>query len=280
MKAPLTQLAWETKQRLETSPQLLSDYASQMALVYLTATVFGFIVSFLVAKLYRRLRQPHYEIPARDVSKGHRWCITDIFPQPTYCNVSGKHIIHGVFCDSCGICVEEHLAVEANRTLLCKSLATHTENRRHHWIKGNLPLCSVCDVCHTDCGNRPGLGDLRCCWCNRTIHDKCVDNLSAVCDLGTYRNSIIPPSCVKLKLVGFKGRRHYVVDCVRRPNIPNWNPLIVLANRKSGNGNSEIVLQAFRRLLNPVQVSTNTSFTRYPGNTPFIDCLVMLRLVR
>jgi diacylglycerol kinase (ATP) len=78
--------------------------------------------------------------------------------------------------------------------------------------------------------------------------------VSEVCDLGYYKDCIVPPNCVRLKLVGIKGRRHLVVDSVRAPNIPGWKPLIVIANRKSGNGDGEHILQAFRALLNPAQV--------------------------
>ena len=99
------------------------------------------------------------------------------------------------------------------------------------------------------------LCDLRCLWCGRTIHEKCHHTMDNICDLGPHRASIIPANCVRLKLVGMKGRRHYVVDSVRHPGIPDWKPLIVIANRRSGNGgDAEHVLQAFRRILNPAQV--------------------------
>ena len=37
----------------------------------------------------------------------------------------------------------------------------------HHWIAGNLPLNSECEVCEEACGDGPGIVDLRCCWCQR-----------------------------------------------------------------------------------------------------------------
>ena len=52
--------------------------------------------------------------------------------------------------------------------------SSHSEergkNRRkflHHWIAGNLPLNSECEVCEEPCGDGPGIVDLRCCWCQR-----------------------------------------------------------------------------------------------------------------
>ena len=45
--------------------------------------------------------------------------------------------------------------------------ATVWRKFRHHWIAGNLPLNSECEVCEESCGDGPGIVDLRCCWCQR-----------------------------------------------------------------------------------------------------------------
>lgn len=42
----------------------------------------------------------------------------------------------------------------------------------HHWIAGNLPLNSECEVCEETCGDGPGIVDIRCCWCQRYFHLK------------------------------------------------------------------------------------------------------------
>jgi hypothetical protein len=46
-------------------------------------------------KIYRRYRLQHYEIPARDVRKGHRWYMVDMFHEQTYCSISHDRIKHG-----------------------------------------------------------------------------------------------------------------------------------------------------------------------------------------
>jgi diacylglycerol kinase (ATP) len=162
----------------------------------------------------------------------------------------------GAVCDSCGICVNDDYMKEANRALPCKYLAKKADILKHQWIRGNLPLCSRCVVCEEQCGLLPQICDKRCCWCQRTVHDECRRRLSETCDLGQYRDLIVPPNCVQLKLVGWKGRRHLVVGSVREPPIKNWSPLVVIANRKSGNGDGEHILRAFRKLLNPAQVNS------------------------
>ena len=253
----------------------------QMAFIYFAAMVVAFGVTVLVTRICRHLRQRHYEIPARDISKGHRWCMSDLFHQPTYCSISENHIIHGAYCDSCGICVEDRYVKEANKKLKCKDLSNRCESQRHHWIRGNLPLCSKCTVCGEDCGDSPHLCDLVCCWCGRTVHSHCVGRLSDTCDLGPFSSFIVPPHCVRLKLVGFKGRRHLVVSSVKPPERLDWKPLIVIANRKSGNGDGQHILQAFRRLLNPAQVIDLSEIPPQSGLEwchllPRVDCRVLV----
>ena len=237
-----------------------------MLVLYTGSITFVFIVTFVATKLWRRLRRRSYKVPAYDVSKGHRWHMMDIFPQPTYCNISERHILSGAVCDCCGICVDDYYIKEANKKLKCKELASRSDLQAHHWIKGNLPLCSICYVCNEQCGVLPQLCDFHCLWCRRTVHEKCQHNDDSMCDLGKYKSYIIPPNCVSLKLTGIKGRRRFIVDSVRHPGFPDWKPLIVIANRKSGNGgDAESVLQSFRRILNPAQVFFNSNLLQ-PNN--------------
>lgn len=213
-----------------------------------------FTLMVCLTRVCRRLRQRHYSVPAESFRKGHSWCMVDIFPQPTYCNISEHRIVEGASCAICGICVEDHYMPDADRMLPCKELATDTVPIRHHWIKGNLPPCSVCVVCSESCGDLPQLHDFRCCWCGRATHEQCVNSLDTSCDLGSFRESIVPPNCLQLKLVGVRGRRRFVVKSVVPALIPQWKPVIVVANRKSGNGDADNILQSFRRILNPLQV--------------------------
>lgn len=78
--------------------------------------------------------------------------------------------------------------------------------------------------------------------------------IGEICDFGRFRAFIIPPYCVKMKMLGWKGRRHHVVGEVKAPDFDLWTPLVVIANRKSGNNDGDLILRAFRGILNPAQV--------------------------
>jgi len=225
-----------------------------MAFLYILAVGGFFFVAWVASKTWHWLRRRNYNVPARDISKGHRWCTTDLFSQPTFCNIEECHIIAGAFCDLCGICVRNRHMKAADKRLKCKALSDLASIHCHQWVRGNLPLLSVCAVCEGACGDLPQLADFKCCWCWRTVHEECRETINESCDCGQYKQFIVPPTSVKLKQVGFKGRRHYVVTSVSDPPVPEWKPLIVLANRKSGSGDGEMILQAFRGLLNPAQV--------------------------
>lgn len=69
----------------------------------------------LLMRWYRQYRLHHYEVPVYDFHRGHRFFMVDMFATPTYCNIDHTHIIHGAQCDSCGICVNDHRMIEANK---------------------------------------------------------------------------------------------------------------------------------------------------------------------
>lgn len=137
------------------------------------------------------------------------------------------------------------------------------------YLIGNLPYVCPCDVCQVVCGTEGSLTDYRCCWCQRTVHKNCLNNITESCDFGRYKSFIVPPFCVTLKKVGIKGRRHLVVDEVKPPPYRPWSPLIVIGNRKSGNNEGELVLRSFRAYLNPSQVSYTLFYCMIMHNFAF-----------
>lgn len=213
-----------------------------------------FICIFILMQLYKRYRRMHFDVMVWDVTKGHRWIMMDVFTEPAFCNIGNFPIKHGARCSSCGICVDDSHMKDANKKLPCKSLSIKGSGTPHQWVKGNLPGTSLCCICGGQCGILPRICDRRCVWCKRTIHDDCSSN-GEFCDFGKFREIIVPPHCVELKRVGIRGRRYLIVGKAISPNFENWKPVIVLGNRKSGNNEGDVVLCAFRDILNPAQVS-------------------------
>ncbi|XP_033117260.1 diacylglycerol kinase epsilon-like [Anneissia japonica] len=221
------------------------------------------------SKRYRFVLRKKIDLPVFDVTRGHRWVMLEAFTRTTYCTVCESSIMHGGYCDSCGICADDTCVQVANRVFPCK-LHPCLPNRskqygiqhrgnnamfKHQWVRGNLPISSYCEVCKKLCGNEPRLCGLRCTWCQRTTHDECEKIKYESCDFGKYCNIVIPPNCLHLDLVGWRGRRHWSAsEIVNPPLYREWSPLVVLANRKSGNQEGELILRTFRSLLNPVQV--------------------------
>lgn len=94
----------------------------------------------------------------------HGWHCTDLFNKPTYCCVCQQHILQGAFCDCCGVCADETCLRRADRSLVCKEIMAPSQadgTLEHRWVRGNVPLCSVCVVCKEQCGNQPKLCDFR-----------------------------------------------------------------------------------------------------------------------
>jgi diacylglycerol kinase (ATP) len=191
----------------------------------------------------------------------HHWKLIGIITHTAYCSVCESLIVDGMYCDCCGTCADFGCHKKADIQFKCKTLSLSKSDNRlkqnHHWIHGNLEIHSVCDSCNEECDDESALIDWRCCWCQRTLHEKCFNELykTEECDFGKWRACIVPPFCIVHKKVWSKGRRKYIVESVRNfEDEPNWKPLIVITNRKSGNNDGDKIISAFRAILNPLQV--------------------------
>jgi len=228
-----------------------------MVVTFAAMLLAAFLLTFIITKIWRRIRISHYELPAGSAQIVHRWHVVDAFDRPTFCAISRRAIVEGAYCESCGVFVGDENAKSADRTLPCKEPSAPASNGRHLWVRGNLPPGSCCTICRDPCGSTKLLCDVRCCWCGATAHDDCRDP-TASCDFGPYRDSIVPPNYVRLRCVGrIRSRRRVVVSSVSEPkdwSLNTWRPLIVMANRKSGSGDAERILRDLRGVLNPIQV--------------------------
>lgn len=140
----------------------------------------------------------------------------------------------------------------------------------HHWIKGNLALNSKCYICNEETGNLPSLSDYRCVWCWRNVHDACLygsnqDSLKSSsskmslivneCDFGEYSELILKPNLL------VKNHSHFIHTPILKDfrfdysvQDENWTPLIIFANKNSGNHDGKSILSIFNSILNPLQV--------------------------
>lgn len=169
-----------------------------------------------------RLRSRHkgrrrHLLHLKDPLRAHCWHATHFLEKPTYCNSCTQMCFSGSYCVSCGlsICTENRCVKMASSTQGCKPMATpsHSDHTHHFWVKGNLPLSSLCFKCLAPCGNLPKLVDLRCVWCQRTAHENCMEEVGLElepCTLGPHHASILPPNSVTLGLEGWRGRRRFV----------------------------------------------------------------------
>ncbi|TMW41277.1 hypothetical protein DOY81_013644 [Sarcophaga bullata] len=124
---------------------------------------------------------------------------------------------------------------------------------RHLWVKGNLPLSAVCDACGDDV-EEVGLYGWRCAWCHRCYHNNCFKriDLRGECDFGEFRDMIFPPYCIVAARTRESVRLH--LAGIKPPTIENWQPLIVIANTKSGSNTGSDVVSLLRGYLHPLQV--------------------------
>lgn len=93
----------------------------------------------------------------------------------------------GAFCDCCGVCADPECLKKVSKLYKCKVITSNNEAQLHHWVKGNLPLDAVCNVCKEDCATEYGLIDFQCCWCQRCVHEECLTRLP---DVSIYITSI------------------------------------------------------------------------------------------
>lgn len=136
----------------------------------------------------------------------HSWMSFSTSAQPQYCSAC-RQLICGFWifrntgweCSVCGRTAHMRcLGACDNFDCKCPS---QSDPLRHQLVQGNLASDSVCCVCGIICSSPFGLHGLRCLWCGRTIHEKCLRHLPELCDLGPFQKLVLPPSVVRLSLM-------------------------------------------------------------------------------
>lgn len=169
----------------------------------------------------------------------------------------------GVVCESCGVACDKSSCIRtADKKIKCKQQCERKEiaprEFTHCFVRGNL-ISAECKECRKEIESvhEPGIHGTRCVWCQESFHDECVDD-DTTCDFGKYKNFIIPPFATRAKRTR-KSPKLHLTDITPIPEWGDeWEPLIVIANTKSGSSEADEVAAMFRRILNPMQVKDFT----------------------
>lgn len=200
----------------------------------------------------------------------HVWRLKH-FNKPAYCNLCWNMLVgfgkQGLCCTFCKYTVHErcvHRAPASCITTYVKSKKT-SQIMNHHWVEGNSS--GKCNKCHKSIKSN-GVTGLHCRWCHLTLHNKCASQVKPDCDLGLFREHILPPTAICPAVLDRKtGEKRALTrtDSAVFDNsagqssfqispLENARPLLVFVNPKSGGKQGSKIMRKFQYLLNPRQV--------------------------
>ncbi|KAJ0177210.1 hypothetical protein K1T71_007219 [Dendrolimus kikuchii] len=206
----------------------------------------GLFLSYLIYRIFHSFFTGDHFMQIKYRSRGHSWrsiqCNKSI-PYNIDCTVCSKLMLplNGLFCECCAISACKRCHRVMDKKVKCK-LETWPSDKPfyHHWVHVGTIQTENADQ-PEECTKK-----FFCCWCHRTKLSPRVLQQESECDFQKYRDIIIPPSCVTVE----KG----MVTNIKPFYDQHWEPLFILANRKSGSNRGDEVLSLFRGLLNPIQV--------------------------
>ncbi|KJE89612.1 diacylglycerol kinase 1 [Capsaspora owczarzaki ATCC 30864] len=216
----------------------------------------------------------------RILEGSHQWYLRQS-KKLRYCNVCTKTIginKSSVVCQVCRLVAHDACSPNASETCRITYNKLNASTNDHHWVEGNFGHAD-CAVCHEGhCGSVRGLAGLRCAWCKLSVHNDCKEKQSPVCELGQYRQLMLPPTAFCLRELN-----HVVADAagsiaggaaaaaagsvadgspdystIESPLVivppPNTTPIVVFINPASGGNQGVKLLRTFKNLINPRQV--------------------------
>lgn len=106
------------------------------------------VLTWLALRLIRSSGRKPFTLKIRDSRKAHRWQPSEYVDKPTYCNSCNELCVSGSCCESCGLCVctQPQCLKIASTAQTCKPLSSSGTGQEmtHFWVKGNLPIFSLC----------------------------------------------------------------------------------------------------------------------------------------
>ncbi|KAJ3018419.1 hypothetical protein HKX48_002920 [Thoreauomyces humboldtii] len=212
---------------------------------------------------------------------------------PAYCNACSSLVVQGLCCLVCRRCShEEHL--DLVRGMPCKKLYTQSnipkllrlkrrgskdsinsvtstddtppadpvpslpvvsDYHEHQWVEGNLSLGAHCAVCTGSAGSEPTLKDMRCIWCDISVHTTCFTQYKRKCPLGPLSHLVVPPQFVTRISSAVRGANKKPEPRFSITDLPEGiRPLLCIVNPASGAQNSGALLRGLFAMLNPVQI--------------------------
>lgn len=223
------------------------NYDSVTAYYFVTGGLFLMYLAFRI--LYSLIVQNNF-MQTQYRAYGHTWrsiqCNKSI-PYNIYCTVCEKLMLAvvGLFCECCAVSACKKCYKTVDKRYKCKQL-TWPSNKifPHQWVDVGI---SRTDIAENNDHSDDSTKKYFCSWCQRIkLCNNTRDLKTEQCDFHKYSNIIIPPTSVQME----KGN----VISIQPVNNSNWEPLIIIANRKSGSNRSDEILSLFRGLLNPIQV--------------------------
>lgn len=161
----------------------------------------------------------------------------------------------GLCCQFCKYIVHERCVQKAPANCIMTYVKSKKsiQDMQHFWVDGNCT--QKCDKCKKSI--KSGINGKTCRWCKAVYHDKCATSVKQECDLGEFRDHILPPTSIVPAVLH---QSSFQID-----PVPGTHPLLVFINPKSGGKQGEKMFQKFQYMLNPRQVYNLTKGGPKPG---------------